>query len=129
MPRKHHTKRLLVARRKAIKEWEQSLLKRNLPEPTDEQYVAFVTAYNMGYVNGYKHALNPKKQQSKWKPVLDALCRFKDPISFEQALKLLGCTEKALQKHLDNYDYIPTYKDYCYMRKYDVLDDLDILRF
>jgi len=142
MIRKHHTKRLLVARRKAIKKWIKGLKKAGLPciisnsdgikvvrNLTDNEKASFATGFNVGYKIGYEHALHPNKQQSKWKPVLDALCRFENPISWNRALKLLGCTEKALDKHLDKYEYIPKYKDYCYVHRRDILDDLDNLRF
>lgn len=107
----HHTKRQVESRRKAMKRWKEGLAKAGLPIPTKEQYTTFASAYNMGYKTGYSNALHPKTQKSKWKPVLDALCRFKDPISFDEAIKLLGCTEKALQKHMDNYEYFPTNED------------------
>lgn len=112
-----------------MKKWENGLSKRQLPLPTIEQYEAFVTAYNMGYASGRKHVLNPNKKQSKWKPVLDALCRFKDPITWKQALKMLGCTEKALEKHLNNYEYIPSCEDFSYSRRQDRIYDLENMRF
>lgn len=129
MPKKHHTKRVLNARRKAIKKWKKGLISRGLPLPTKEQCEAFITAFNMGVKEGRRQVNNPNKQQSKWKPVLDALCRFKDPISWKQASKLLGCTEEALEKHLDNYEYIPSCEDLSYSRRQDRIYDLDKLRF
>jgi len=125
MPKKHHTKRLYNVRKKALKKFiDGSVLSK-----TQEQRMAFVIGFNMGYKQGRKHVLDPKIQKSKWKPILYALCRFKDPISFNQALKLLKCTEKALQKHLDNYEYVPNHKDFHYSRRMDITDDLDNMRF
>lgn len=137
----HHTKRLLSARRKAVDEWKKGLKKAMLPctidrdsnrtvrELTPSEITSFITGFNQGYKVGRNHALNPNKQKSKWKPVLDALCRFKDPITFRQALKLLGCTEKALHKHIDNFEYVPTSKDLRWARRQNALDDLDNMRF
>lgn len=131
----HHTKRLLNARKKAIEKWRKHIIDSTKDKPSvfdrpiKEECIAFVTGYNMGYKKGREHVLSSKSQESKWKPVLDALCRFKDPISFKQAIKILHCTEKALHKHIGNFEYYPTSEDLRWARRQNALDDLDNMRF
>ncbi len=47
----------------------------------------------------------------KEKIILDSLFRYKDPISFDEAKKLLNMPEKELRKMIDNYEYNPTSED------------------
>lgn len=135
MRNKHHTNRLAMARRKAIEEWETWVINSTknkqsvFDRPIQEEYQAFTTGFNIGYKIGRIHERHQKTQSSKWKPVLDALCRVKDPISWKQAMKLLNCTEKALEKHLNNYEYHPTIKDYIYGERMLINIDLDNMRF
>lgn len=125
MTRKHHTNRLNKSRRKAINDWKEGLRKAGLPctiidgtkiirELTQTEVISFATGFNIGYKIGSIHILNPKKKISPHKHIMDALFRFRDPISFEEARELLGCSEKSLHNKIDKYNYIPTSEDLIY---------------